>query len=136
MTKKIGWQKYEDILEQQINSPIIDMLSNSLSNLMAQDLDVEHDEFESEYDRELAIDQPQPFISIPEDISNEIQLTTSFDCWMAHTNFNVTNTIMDKLNKVNGVEVLKICSRYRFFIGVGRMFDFSDVRREIEETLF
>lgn len=132
-SKKIGWQKYEDIIESQINSPIIDMISDSIINSVPPA--VASDEFSSEYDQELALEQPQPFLSLPEDLSNEIQLTTNFDCWMAHTNFNVTNTVMDKLNKVNGVEVLKICSRYRFFIGVGRMFDFSDVRKEIEDTL-
>ena len=40
-----------------------------------------------------------------------------------------------KLEKVRGVEVLKICSRYRFFLGVGQMFNFSDVRKEIEDVI-
>ena len=31
--KKIGWQKYEDLLEKQINSPIIEMISNSVKNV-------------------------------------------------------------------------------------------------------
>ena len=26
-------------------------------------------------------------------------------------------------------------SRYRFFIGIGKMFDFSDVRKEIEKAV-
>jgi len=30
---------------------------------------------------------------------------------------------------------LKICSRYRFFIGIGRMFDFKNVRKNIENIL-
>ena len=34
-----------------------------------------------------------------------------------------------------GVELLKICSRYRFLVGVGRMFDFKDVRRKIESKI-
>lgn len=132
-SKKIGWQKYEDIIERQINSPIISMISDSVANHMPP-MDTP-DEFALEYDRELAVDQHQPFISIPEDISTEIQLTSSFDCWMAHANFDITDNIMKQLDKVRGVEVLKVCSRYRFFLGVGRMFDFSDVRKEIEDTL-
>ena len=29
-TSKIGWQKYEDVLESQLNSPVIDQLYSSL----------------------------------------------------------------------------------------------------------
>ena len=54
---------------------------------------------------------------------------------MGHTNFNLTEDIKESLNEVDGVEVLKICSRYRFFVGVGRMFDFSDVRKNIEDQI-
>ena len=45
------------------------------------------------------------------------------------------NIIKNILNTIDGVEVLKICSRYRFFIGVGKMFDFSEVRKNIEKEL-
>ena len=137
--KKIGWQKYEDLLEKQINSPIIEMISNSVKNVAmienAAPLDPLYKEFEDEIDIEQMLTAEQPFLSIPEDISNEIQLTANFDCWLGHTNFNISKDIKNKLNAINGVEVLKICSRYRFFIGVGRMFDFSNVRTEIEETI-
>jgi len=137
--KKIGWQKYEDLLEQQINSPIIEMISNSVKNVAmienAAPSDPLYKEFEDEIEIEQMLTTEQPFLSIPEDISNEIQLTANFDCWLGHTNFNISKDIKEKLSKINGVEVLKICSRYRFFIGVGRMFDFSNVRTEIEETI-
>ena len=62
-------------------------------------------------------------------------MASSFDCWMGHTNFNITQETLDNLNKMEGVEVLKICSRYRFFIGIGRMFDFTEVRKSIEDSL-
>jgi len=60
---------------------------------------------------------------------------SSFDCWIGHSNFDITESIKNKLEKTSGVEVLKIQSRYRFFIGVGRMFEFQDVRKNIEKTL-
>ena len=69
------------------------------------------------------------------ELSNEITLAASFDCWLGHTNFNLTEEIKDNLNKVDGVEVLKICSRYRFFVGIGKMFEFSDVRETIEKNI-
>lgn len=127
-SKKIGWQKYEDLIEQQIKSP----LSNLLLGAMLPKLE----EIEGEEDSETALDQNEPIVmAIPETLSNEIQLTTNFDCWIAHTNFDITERIKNAINKVEGVEVLKIHSRYRFFIGIGRMFDFKDVRREIEKKI-
>lgn len=127
-TKKIGWQKYEDLIEQQIKSP----LSGLLLGAMLPKLE----EIEADEDSESLLEQNEPFImAIPETLSSEIQLTTNFDCWIAHTNFDITETIKNAINKVEGVEVLKIHSRYRFFIGVGKMFDFKEVRKEIENKL-
>ena len=61
-------------------------------------------------------------------------MLNNFECWMGHTNFDITPEIKNKLDTIKGVELLKICSRYRFFIGIGKMFEFSDVRKEIEDT--
>ena len=123
---KIGWQKYEDILEKQLDNPLLDAIIGK---------PIEADEQDSYEDMENI--QVQETLSVPIDDSfmESIALTASFDCWMAHTNFNLTPTIRDILNKVDGIEILKICSRYRFFIGIGQMFDFKDVRRCIEDEL-
>jgi hypothetical protein len=51
---------------------------------------------------------------------------------VGHANFDITPSVMSKLKRTEGVEALKIISRYRFFIGVGRMFDFAEVRNFIE----
>lgn len=127
-TKKIGWQKYEDLIEQQIKSP----LSGLLLGAMLPKLE----ESEDDEDTETILEQNESFVvAIPETLSNEIQLTTNFDCWIAHTNFDITEKIKSAINKIEGVEVLKIHSRYRFFIGVGKMFDFKEVRKEIENRL-
>ena len=49
---------------------------------------------------------------------------------LAHANFDITKEIKSRLNKTEGVELLKVLSRYRFFVGVGKMFDFKQVRKE------
>jgi len=72
---------------------------------------------------------------VPKNFYETISLMSRFDCWIGHTNFNLTNTIKNKLNEVDGIEVLNVMSRYRFFIGIGKMFKFSDVRKQIEETI-
>lgn len=127
-TKKIGWQKYEDLIEQQIKSPLSAMMIGAMLPKM--------DEIEADEGEENSLEANEALvIAIPETLSNEIQLTTNFDCWIAHTNFDITETIKSIINKVEGVEVLKIHSRYRFFIGIGKMFDFKEVRKEIENKL-
>lgn len=127
-TRKIGWQKYEDLLEQQIKSPLSGLL---IGAMLQTNIDAEEEQEET---GDMHGDQPL-LIAIPETLSSEIQLTTNFDCWIAHTNFDITERIKNVINKIEGVEILKIHSRYRFFVGIGRMFDFKDVRKEIESQL-
>lgn len=130
--KKIGWQKYEDIIESQIDSPLLDLLFQKTQGI---NLDIQDGELDNIADdlNMLNLQQPQMMIPIDNKLIENITLAQNFDCWMGHTNFNITKEIKDQLNRTEGVEVLKICSRYRFFIGVGRMFDFADVRKNIED---
>jgi len=140
--KKIGWQKYEDFIEKQLTSPI---LTNILQNIAATNLHADEDEDDDEEDDEdTYIDESDddknlkiisPLLPITNQLIDDITMLSTFDCWIGHTNFDVTPTIKNILNKVPGVEVLKICSRYRFFIGIGKMFDFKDVRQYIEDSL-
>ena len=59
-----------------------------------------------------------------------------WDCWIGHTNFDITNSVVAKLDsEIDGVEALKILGRYSFFVGVGRLFDIAQVRKDIETLL-
>ena len=134
-TYKVGWQKYEDVIEQQISSPIVDQLYNAMVRKSEESVieDLTEEELEQmERLIEQDMSQTSEMINIPESLANEISLATNFDCWISHTNFNLTESIKNELDQIEGVEMLKIFSRYRFLIGVGRMFNFSDVRQEIE----
>jgi hypothetical protein len=135
-TRKIGWQKYESLLEEQMSSPVVhDLIKNAMKNVMQSshqfDPDDEDEELESiEEDHDSSIVMP-----INSKILDDIAIITNFDCWIGHTNFDITNKTKQILDQVEGVEVLKIFSRYRFFIGIGKMFDFKDVRSTIEKEL-
>lgn len=138
--KKIGWQKYEDYIEKQITSPI---LTNILQNIAAANLsNVEEEDDDDDIDDDDYIDDAQknvkimsPFLPITNQLVDDVAMLSSFDCWIGHTNFDITPKIKNILNKIPGVEILKVCSRYRFFVGIGRMFDFKDVRQYIEDSL-
>lgn len=129
---KIGWQKYEDFIEKQLASPL---LNTVMQNLAIQNLesDDEQSDDEDEYQ-----DENQPFsmmLPMTKQLLDDITMLSNFDCWIGHTNFDITQRIKNKLDKIPGVELLKVCSRYRFFIGIGKMFDFKEVRNTIEEEL-
>ncbi len=65
-------------------------------------------------------------------IESMLKPSDRWDCWFGYTNFTITNRIKEILNnEIEGVESLKICGKYTFFIGVGKMFDISDVRKQV-----
>ena len=134
---KIGWQKYEDVLEKQISSPILsNILGNILQNrVLNSNIDDGSDDLEEINDEDMLGQQMPLVFPMSQKLLEDIHIISNFDCWVGHTNFDVTNKIKDKLDKIPGVELLKICSRYRFFIGIGNMFDFSEVRKNIEKEL-
>jgi hypothetical protein len=115
-------------LIQTLNPPI-EILGES---------DISYEDMEA-LQRELETDKYLPeasaSLAVTEELLSQISMLANFDCWVGHTNFNITNSIKKALEESEGVEILKLTSRYRFFIGVGRMFDFTDVRRDIEEKL-
>jgi hypothetical protein len=146
--KKIGWQKYEDFLEKQLTSP---MLTNIIQNIAMQHLDKlgdiedvldeeddEEDEDDEDYDlfdKKKNLIHSSPMVPITPQLMDDVAMLSSFDCWLGHTNFDLTHGMKDILNKVPGIEVLKIFSRYRFFVGIGEMFDFTEVRNDIEKAI-
>lgn len=58
-----------------------------------------------------------------------------FDCWIGHTNFPLTAREKVILDNVEGIEILRIMSRYRFFIGIGKLFSLTEVRPRVELAL-
>ena len=133
--KLIGWQKYEDAVEEQLSSPLIQLTINQAMPEYTHPEKIEEEE-------EGVIEDPagvthilQPMISLSPEMAADFAVASSFDCWYGHTNFNITPAMKNILDTVEGVEILKVCSRYRFFIGVGRMFEFGHVRKELEKLI-
>ena len=131
MTKlrKIGWQKYEDNIEDQMNSPLTKLLMTNFLSYENEE-EAQEENFSEEENRPNTL-----ILTVSNQIAEQIQLVSNFDCWIGHTNFNLTEDIKRKINKIEGVEILKIYSRYRFFIGIGKMFNFTEVRKNIEAEL-
>ena len=133
MSRKIGWQKYEDMLRKQISSPLASLIMSSQMVLLTEEEEeeyLEEDVFDGDVESQEVLAVP-----VPDSFYEQISLITNYDCWLGHSNFDLTPSIKTEIEKVEGVEVLKICSRYRFFLGIGQMFKFTDVRKNIEEII-
>jgi hypothetical protein len=59
----------------------------------------------------------------------------TWNFWMAHTNFDVDGPAVDVVKRVAGVEVLDVYTRYRFRVGVGKVFAEEVVKERIERAL-
>ena len=68
-------------------------------------------------------------------IDSPLKPSDRWDCRIGHTNFEITKSTKDILNRIDGVEALKVLGRYTFFIGIATMFKFKDVRVDIEKQL-
>jgi len=144
--KTIAWQKYEDYIEKQLSSPVLMSILQNIAALHNPQIindegDEDIDDNEIDDDEDYLEDKDElnkivsPIVPLTSQIVEDISILSSFDCWIGHTNFDITINTKNTLDKTNGVEVLKILSRYRFFIGIGKLFDFKEVRQEIEENL-
>ena len=131
---KIGWQKYESLIEEQLSSTFLSDLFNKI--VLADEEEEDEESYESAYEQEESAAMSNPAkLALNSKIMEDIGMITNFDCWIGHTNFDITPDIKKNLDSIEGIEVLKIFSRYRFFIGIGKMFDFKSVRNGIEELL-
>lgn len=55
--------------------------------------------------------------------------------YSGHTNFLLTNELVDLIDKCEGVDILRVPSKYTFHIGIGLGFDIEDVLFNIELAL-
>jgi len=123
MKKVIAWEKWDaDLIEQEI----------------AEQLQIDDD------DEELASDAMSLMKKIPKLISTPVGIfqlhdkanpIKQLDCWTGHTNFDITKSVQQKIECIKGIELLMVLSRYRFFVGVGKLFDFKNVRCKLESAV-
>lgn len=125
--KKVAWERWdEDVIEQEI-----------VDNFYEEN-------YQEEEDSQIAEDALSFLEKIPHLVStpmgmyqlhDKMSIMNQFECWMGYTNFDITHSVKDKIEKIEGVELLSVTSRYKFFLGVGKLFNFSEVRLAIENAL-
>ena len=139
MTKRaIVWEKYENYVNTNLNISKMLMTGKILKPHKEEDDQEEKFLERTPFDDEEDDDEDgMLFMQFPltKDLLDSIKLSSNFECWVGHTDFNITEDIKDELDTVRGVELSKIVTRYRFLIGVGRAFTFTEVRKNVESML-
>lgn len=54
---------------------------------------------------------------------------------LGNTNFDINHSVAKIINDCEGVDSFRIISRYSFIIGIGKAFNFTQVRKNLEEQL-
>ena len=125
--RKIAWEKWDvDVIEQEI-----------VENFYEENYDEEDSEVAE--DALLFLEKIPHLVTTPMgmyQLHDKMNVMNQFECWMGYPNFDVTHSIRDKIEKVEGVELLNVTARYRFFVGIGKLFNFPDVRLAIENALY
>jgi len=125
--KEIAWEKWED--------DIVEERRREDSKIESLDEDGLEESF-------LEAIENLPMQEVPKVVSTAMGIfeiydrnkpSNQYDCWLGHTNFNITQEVKNCIEDIEGVEVLKVLTRYRFFVGIAKMFDFKKVRIEIEK---
>ena len=134
MKRQIGWQKFEETVDDQLKSPIVRMITDhhnsEIERFFGDDSDIV-----SDMEGEEKIVSAKPMIAVPTDVGNEIYMSSAYDCWVGHVNFSLNEELDEKIAKAYGVEASKVYTRYRFVIGVGRLFNASKVKTAVEKSL-
>lgn len=61
--------------------------------------------------------------------------SANYDLWVGHANFDIGPTELMQIEHTDGVELLRVYSRYRFLLGVGKAFHAGRVLKAIEARL-
>ncbi len=52
----------------------------------------------------------------------------TFNLWVGHASFPIDRKVCDRMKTVPGVEILRVWSRYRFWLGIAKAFDEATVK--------
>lgn len=117
----------------------IDPFGHDLDESKWNDYD---DSDDSEYlQAEMVKNLPKPVkvISSPMGLIPYNEHTASskiFNFWIGHTNFNLSKPVIDLIEKIDGIEILDIFTRYRFRIGIGKCFKDNEVMDDIKQNIY
>jgi hypothetical protein len=102
--------------------------------------DNEYEEIRGEFSDEEAPQQsgPSPVLMTPMGIipiNPQSVASRNFNFWIAHTNFPLNARCMQVFTNAPGVEILRIFTPYRAWFAIGKAFDVTEVKNNLEKVL-
>jgi hypothetical protein len=128
MKRSITWEKWIDVIPEEVGEAIPEANYD------------DDDEFiESNFENFIEFAQQPLKIRTPigtYEHNEPLSPSNMYDCWIGHTNFRIMDADAYILeNSIDGIEQIKVMSKYRFFIGVAKMFEFKKVRIEVDKKI-
>lgn len=138
--KKIVWEKWRDPYSfDESYSNTEDFLLKSTEDVREfEELEEELEGIAEEEGYSMTEEQMLKFVvtengAIP--INSNFSMDKMFNFWTGHTNFSITPDIALQIERVGGVEVLDIVTRYRFRVGVGKLFKGNEVMSSVQRVI-
>lgn len=137
---RIVWEKWYDPLgEDDLESfDEQEITSDNISPIFYDDNGQELNEDKIDIDDE-TYKKPVKIIVTPMGIIPYTENTASnkiFNFWVGHTNFNLSQPVCHLIENSEGVETLDIFTRYRFRIGIGKLFDVKTTINQIDNRIY
>lgn len=97
-----------------------------------------YEEAEHNASTEVVPTKPIPFVAtnmgiIP--LTEYSRPSKVFNFWVGHTNFNISKNICKIIEETEGVEIFNVFTRYRFRIGIGKLWNSGDVMRNVKQNV-
>jgi hypothetical protein len=136
--KKVVWEKYENVVEKQID--VSKRIRNSLfltdneeSDVFAPYKDSAEKAIESLAAGQEEDDDEAASMFIPPNIMSDIRMMTIFDSWICYTNFDITKKVAERINSFTGVELFKVLTRYRFLLSISKAFEWKEFIKDFNQ---
>ena len=135
MKKQIAWQKFEEIIQEQLKSPIVQMITDHHNEELEKYLGDDRDLLSEGLGEEGKLVSAKPLLAMPNDLGEEIYMSSAYQCWVGHTNFDLDREMDYAISRSPGVEKSTVYTRYRFVVGFGKVFDADTAKNEIAKRL-
>jgi len=128
MKKKFAWEKWYNLLDDEVES----MNKESEEEIVTFDLEESENSFHG-----VMVPQNPPPIGFVSAIKEQNEFINSFDFWVLHTNFDITEEIKQLMESIPGVESITVLTRYRVKVGLTKsgLFNNTQVKQMIQNKI-
>ena len=127
----IAWESWNAIVDEMLSEDPISLLD---ANLTEEEIEMMENMLKY---APIEPAQPKVLYTTYGLFAAESMLKPSnrWDCWFCYTSFDITNSMVKNIEEIQGVESIKVLSRYTMFIGIGKLFNSTLVKLDIEDTI-